>query len=77
MCGNSLKKFLNRIHTILTTPPLYFRPFTLADAPLILALNGDIEILNYVHELPLQNLDDAIKVIEERILPQYTNNLGR
>jgi [ribosomal protein S5]-alanine N-acetyltransferase len=62
---------------ILTTPRLYLRQFTLDDAPLMLALNSDVEVLKYVHELPLQNLEEAAKVIQERILPQYPNNLGR
>jgi [ribosomal protein S5]-alanine N-acetyltransferase len=65
------------MHSILTTPRLYLRQFTLADAPLLLALNSDVEVLKYVHELPLQNLEEAAKAIQERILPQYPNNLGR
>lgn len=62
---------------ILTTPRLYLRQFTLVDAPLILALNSDLEVLKYVHELPLKKLEEAAKAIQERILPQYPNNLGR
>lgn len=63
---------------ILETPRLYLREFTITDAQLLLALNKDPEVLKYVHELPLQTIEDAEKVLINNILPQYSiYNLGR
>ena len=65
------------MHFILTTPRLYLRQFTLADAPLLLALNSDPEVLKYLHEIPLKDEAHAIEILTTVILPQYPNNLGR
>lgn len=63
---------------ILETPRLYLREFTATDAPLLLALNKDPEVLKYVHELPLQTIEDAEKILINNILPQYSiYKLGR
>ncbi len=62
---------------ILTTPRLYLRQFTLADAPLLLALNSDPEVLKYLHEPSLENEAHAIEILNTIIFPQYENNLGR
>lgn len=62
---------------IFETPRLHLRQFTEADAPLILELNSDPEIVKYVHELPLETEEQARKIIVDIILPQYKNNLGR
>lgn len=63
---------------ILETPRLYLREFTITDALLLLALNKDPEVLKYVHELPLQTIEDAEKVLINNILPQYSiYKLGR
>ena len=63
---------------ILETPRLYLREFTIADALLLLALNKDPEVLKYVHELPLQTIEDAEKILINNILPQYSiYKLGR
>jgi len=63
---------------ILETPLLYLREFTATDALLILALNKDPEVLKYVHELPLQTIEDAEKILINNILPQYSiYKLGR
>lgn len=63
---------------ILETPRLYLREFTITDAQLLLALNKDPEVLKYVHELPLQTIEDAEKVLINNILPQYSiYKLGR
>ena len=59
------------------TTRLIFRRFTEADAALILQLNSDPEVLKYLHEPVLQDLEHARKIIREIILPQYENNLGR
>ena len=65
------------MHIILQTPHLILRPFTEADAPLILALNSDPEVVKYLHEPVLQNEEQATKILFDIILPQYKNNLSR
>lgn len=62
---------------IFTTPRLYLRKFTVEDAPLILQLNSDPEVVKYVHEPVIENISQAKEIIEKIILPQYQNNLGR
>ena len=62
---------------IFETPRLILRQFTMADAPLIYNLNSDPEVLKYVHEPLLENEEHAKKIIENIILPQYKNDLGR
>lgn len=71
------KPALQIMHIIFQTPRLILRRFTEADAPLILALNGDPEIVKYVHEPILQTVEQAKKILLDIILPQYKNNLGR
>lgn len=65
------------MHIIFQTPRLLLRQFTEADAPLILELNSDPEIVKYVHEPTLKTEEQAEKIIKDIILPQYKNNLGR
>ena len=65
------------MHIIFETPCLILRQFTEADAPLILALNSDPEIVKYVHEPILKTLEQAENILQDIILPQYKNNLGR
>lgn len=65
------------MQTILETPRLYLRQFTMEDAPLILCLNGLSEVVRYVHEPVLENLDQAEAILREKILPQYDLGLGR
>jgi RimJ/RimL family protein N-acetyltransferase len=62
---------------IFQTPNLILRQFTEADAPLILALNSDPEIVKHVHEPTLKTVEQAEKILQDIILPQYKNNLGR
>ncbi len=62
---------------ILQTPRIILRQFTEADAPLILALNSDPEVVKYLHEPALKTEEQAKKILLEIILPQYKNNLGR
>lgn len=61
---------------VFETPHLILGQFTEADAPLILQLNSDPEIVKYVHE-PVTSEEQAKKIIVDIILPQYKNNLGR
>ncbi len=65
------------MHIIFETPRLLLRRFTIEDAPLILQLNSDVDIVKYVHEPVLENVDQAKKILEENILPQYVLNFGR
>lgn len=65
------------MHIILQTPRLLLRQFTLTDAPLILALNSDPDIVKYVHEPTLKTEDEARNILNDIILPQYENKLGR
>ena len=65
------------MHIIFQTPRLILRQFTKADAPLILGLNSDPEIVKYVHEPTLKTIEQAEKILTDIILPQYKNNLGR
>ena len=62
---------------ILQTPRLILRQITIYDAPLILELNSDPEIVKYVHEPTLKTVEQAEEIIANIILPQYKNNLGR
>lgn len=62
---------------IFETPRLILRQFTLADAPLILSLNSAPEVVKYLHEPLLETTEHAEKILQDIILPQYKNNLGR
>ncbi len=62
---------------ILETERLFLRQFTEADATLILHLNSQPGVLQYIPE-PIPATDvEAKEVITNIILPQYKNNLGR
>lgn len=65
------------MHIIFETPRLLLRQFTETDAPLLLQLNSDPEVVKYVHELPLVTEEQAMNIIVNIILPQYKNELGR
>ena len=62
---------------VFETPRLLLRQFTLNDAPLLLALNSNPEVLKYLHEPLLTTEEQALHILENVILPQYKNNLGR
>lgn len=62
---------------IFETPRLILRRFTIADAYLIKELNSNSEVLKYLHEPPIENLDQAKNMITTLILPQYKKDLGR
>lgn len=65
------------MHIIFQTPRLVLRQITIDDAPLILKLNSNPEIVKYLHEPPLKTVEQAEEIITSIILPQYKNNLGR
>ncbi len=55
---------------------LLFRQFTLDDADLIVELNSDPAVMQYLHEPPTTK-ENAEQVITDIILPQYDLGLGR
>jgi ribosomal-protein-alanine N-acetyltransferase len=62
----------------LETPRLFLREMTPEDAPFILELNRDPEVIKYVGENPLKDLSEAESVLYMRILPQYRRyGMGR
>ena len=65
------------MHIVFETPRLTLRRITEEDAPLILQLNSDPDIVKYVHEPTLESEEQAINIIVNIIIPQYLNNLGR
>ncbi len=67
------------MHIILETPRLYLRCFAdnEEDAALIFALNSDAEVLKYLHEPLLSDTRHAREILQNVILPQYKNKLGR
>jgi [ribosomal protein S5]-alanine N-acetyltransferase len=72
------KYYLCTMNIICETKRLLLRPFTLADAPLLLQLNSNPEVLKYIHEQPLVSIEDAERILNTIILPQYTlYQLGR
>lgn len=67
------------MHIVLETPRLFLRRFTASeeDAALLLQLNSDPEVLQYLHEPLLHDLEHAHQVLTNVLLPQYELNLGR
>ena len=65
------------MHIVFETPRLILRQFTEEDAPLILLLNSDPEVVKFIHEPALASEEQAKKIFLDIILPQYKNNLGR
>lgn len=65
------------MHIVLETPRLTLRRFTEADAPLLLQLNSNPEVVKYVHEPTLRTEEQALNVIVDIILPQYKKEFGR
>jgi ribosomal-protein-alanine N-acetyltransferase len=65
------------MHIIFETPRLLLRRFTIEDASLIQQLNSDPEVLKYLHEPPLETIEQAKHILNTIILPQYENDLGR
>lgn len=49
---------------------LYFRQFTMEDAPLILELNSDPEVTMFTHD-PITKIEEASRILRDVILPQY------
>lgn len=65
------------MNVILATDRLLFRTFTIDDAILLYQLNSDPDVIRFTYD-PLHNLSEAVKTIEQLILPQYAlYNYGR
>ena len=65
------------MNVVFETDRLLFRRFTNEDASLLLKLNEDPEVTRYTHD-PMTSLEQAEKVLEQVILPQYVlYNYGR
>jgi len=62
---------------ILETPRMFLRQFTEADSLLIMQLNNEPGVLQYIPEPAIKSEQEALKVLTDIILPQYKNNLGR
>ena len=62
---------------VFETPRLILKRFTLEDAPLLLDLNSNPEVVKYVHEAPLKTIEQSLTILKDIILPQYKNKLGR
>ena len=62
---------------IFETARLSLREFTAADAPLILELNSDPEVIKYLHEPTVQSELHAKDILTDIILPQYKKKVGR
>lgn len=62
---------------IVETERLYFRQITESDAALILQLNSQPEVLQYLHEPMVTSVEHAKEIINSIILPQYSIGLGR
>ncbi|RYZ24695.1 MAG: N-acetyltransferase [Chitinophagaceae bacterium] len=80
--GRLLKKSSTnfcQMQVILQTARLYLRCFNDndEDAALILHLNSQPGVLQYLHEFPLLSVSDARSILQTVILPQYENKLGR
>lgn len=68
---------MNFMNIILETPRLYLREFTMDDAQLLIDLNSDPEVTRYTGDGPVKDLKDGKRILEEIILPQYPNKIGR
>ncbi len=62
---------------VFTTPRLILKKFTEKDFALIQKLNSDPEVVKYLHEPVLKTAEQAKEILNNIILPQYKNNLGR
>lgn len=60
-----------------TTERLYLREHTINDAPSLLDLNSDPEVTRYTGDGPLKDLEEAKRILNDIILPQYPNRMGR
>lgn len=62
---------------ILETARLYCRRFTPDDVQLIIDLNNNPEVTRYTGDGPVKDEQEAKRILEEIIIPQYEKNIGR
>ena len=63
---------------MLETSRLILKPGTLADAPNLVILNSDPEVVRYTGDGPLRNILEAEEVVKERLIPQFQKyRMGR
>lgn len=62
---------------ILETERFVLREINEQDLPAILSMNRDPDVLKYLHEIPLRDLEHARDIVEKIIYPQYKRGLGR
>jgi [ribosomal protein S5]-alanine N-acetyltransferase len=65
------------MNIVFETSRLLLRQFTSADASLVQQLNSNPNVLKYLDEPPLETVEQALRILNTIILPQYKNNLGR
>ncbi len=54
-----------------TSSRLLYRPFTMNDAQFVYQLNSDRQVLTYLQEEPMKDIQEATTRLQESILPQY------
>ena len=62
---------------ILETPRLILREYTLEDAPDVLHLNSDAEIMRFANKKPTESLDEALAQIADFQRQYLENGYGR
>ncbi|MFY9311091.1 MAG: GNAT family N-acetyltransferase [Bacteroidia bacterium] len=62
---------------VLETERLYFREFSIDDAQLLIDLNSNPNVIRYVDDGPVNDLDEAKRILTTIIFPQYPNKMGR
>jgi len=61
----------------LSTPRLRLRPVTHADAGFLIELNADPEVIRWVGDGPLADIDAALGVVDYLVSRQYPFGMGR
>lgn len=56
---------------MLETTRLILKPGTLQDAPHLLVLNSDPEVVRFTGDVSLLNILEAEKLVKERLIPQF------
>ena len=59
------------------TERLYFREFTMDDAPLLMDLNSDPDVIQYTGDKFITDVEEYKTILKEIIIPQYKNKIGR
>ena len=63
---------------MLETTRLILRPGILSDAPLLMELNSDPEVVRYTGDVGFMNIVEAENIVKERLIPQFEKyKMGR